>query len=123
MVRGQVKIGPEFFGKVKKDYADWRWAFVREIVSNGVDAGASLVSVEIIPVGEKHSQVTVFNNGAPMSRETLVDKLLHLGGSTKDGGSSIGGFGAAKLILYFCHESYVIESGSLRVDGVGARRV
>ena len=119
MARGQVKIGPEFFGKVKKDYADWRWAFVREIVSNGIDAGAGQIDVKLIAEGDR-VQVSVQNDGSPMTKSTLVDKLLNLGGSTKDGGASIGGFGAAKLILYFCHDSYVIESGSLRVDGVGA---
>jgi hypothetical protein len=29
-----IKIGREFFAKSKADYADWRWAWVREISQN-----------------------------------------------------------------------------------------
>lgn len=32
-----VKIGPEFFSKAFNDYANWKWAIVREFMQNWMD--------------------------------------------------------------------------------------
>lgn len=119
----QVAIGPEFFKKAFNDYADWGWALVREFFQNSADAGSTEIRFTV-----KHEQVapnqttilTVTNNGSPMTRDILVNKLLALGGSGKNFQGSVGGFGKAKEILYFCHQRYVIQSGNLVVTGSGA---
>lgn len=121
MAAQQITIGPEFFSKAKNDYDNWHWALMREFLQNSIDAKASLIEIVISEVGGD-TRVVVHNDGNPMDESILVGKLLSLGGSGKSFGSgSVGGFGKAKEILYFCHQSYLIESGSFRVDGCGAQ--
>ncbi len=115
-----VKIGPEFFKKIKLDYTDWKWALVREFAQNSCDAGSRNIVFTLTTDGAK-TTLTVENDGRIMSEEILVGKLLALGGSDKDlGGATVGGFGVAKSLLYFCHDSYSIQSGNLQVIGSGA---
>lgn len=118
----QVKIGPEFFRKIKLDYADWRWALVREFLQNCFDApGSRNVEVTVESNGDA-TILTVVNDGASMDRDTLVNKLLTLGGSGKNfEGENTGGFGVAKSLLYYCHQNYVITTGNLTVRGSGAQ--
>lgn len=120
MSHHSVAIGHEFFGKIKSDYSNWKFALAREFFQNCADApGSSLVTIEITEISESKSRLSVFNNGAPMSRDILMGKLLCLGGSTKDMVSTVGGFGVAKSLLYLCHESYEIATGDLVVRGSG----
>jgi hypothetical protein len=118
----QVKIGPEFFAKIKLDYADWRWALVREFLQNCFDAPqCKTVAVTVARQGSD-TVLTVSNDGSPMSEATLKDKLLTLGGSGKNfEGENIGGFGVAKSLLYYTHRSYTIHTGALLVQGCGAQ--
>jgi len=125
----QVAIGPEFFAKAKNDYNDWHWALVREFLQNSGDCGSNDIEVTIkrVPVEERSApsatgvtRVTVKNNGAPMDREVIVNKLLALGASGKDFAGTVGGFGKAKEILYFCWLNYRIHSGKYLVEGSGA---
>lgn len=116
----QIRIGHEFFAKAKNDYADWKWAIVREFMQNSIDAGSRIVRISC---GLNENGDTVFsveNDGDAMSREVLEGKLLCLGGSGKNFVGTVGGFGKAKELLYCCHQSYSIRSGDLRVDGCGA---
>lgn len=116
-----VTIGPEFFAKAKYDYADWKWAIIREFFQNSMDCGSSRIEATVETTSDNNTILTVANNGKPMTEEIIVDKLLSLGGSAKnfqDGNT--GGFGKAKEILYFCHDKYTIMSGDLIVDGRGS---
>ena len=116
----QVAIGPEFFGKAFNDYADWGWALVREFFQNSADAGSYDIHFVVSVDGNGDTILTVRNNGTPMTRDILVNKLLALGGSGKNFQGSVGGFGKAKEILYFCHQGYTIHTGNLIVTGSGA---
>lgn len=125
----QVAIGPEFFAKAKNDYNDWHWALVREFLQNSGDCGSNRIDITIkrVPVEQRSvpsatgvTRVTVKNNGAPMNREIIVNKLLALGASGKDFEGTVGGFGKAKEILYFCWLNYRIHSGTNLVEGSGA---
>ena len=118
MYENTVTIGPEFFSKAKNDYSNWEWALGREFMQNSMDCGSSCIDVTIVSEGE-NTRVVVKNNGHPMSKEVLVGKLLALGASGKDFAGTVGGFGKAKEILYFCHMSYTIHTGSLLVQGCG----
>lgn len=115
-----VAIGHEFFRKAFNDYADPYWAIIREFLQNSIDCGSDTVRLTCTESGG-HTTLSVENNGTPMSREILVGKLLCLGGSGKDfAGTSVGGYGKAKEVLYFCHASYEIHSGDLLINGSGA---
>lgn len=115
-----IAIGPEFFCKARADYADWKWALVREFMQNSIDCGSKNIRFEAVCDGGK-TTVTVENDGAPMDRETLTGKLLSLGGSGKSfANGAVGGFGKAKELLYFGWDSYEIVTGGLKVTGRGA---
>lgn len=115
-----IAIGPEFFRKAFNDYADPYWAIIREFLQNSIDCGSRTIRLTCTESGG-HTTLSVENDGTPMTRDILVGKLLCLGGSGKDfQGTSVGGYGKAKEVLYFCHASYEIHSGDLIVNGSGA---
>jgi hypothetical protein len=115
-----VSIGPEFFSKTFNDYSDWRHALAREFLQNCQDApGARNIAVTSTPEGS-NTRLIVANDGEPMTEDTLVNKLLALGGSGKDFNNAIGGYGRAKELLLFCHLGYQIHTGNLVVAGSGA---
>ena len=114
-----VGIGQHFFRKSLDDYRDWKWAMPREAMQNSMDAPHTKnIDIWI----EKKAENTLFmwgNDGDPMSKEELVGKLLTLGESGKDFQGTVGGFGAAKLILLFAHLHYEIFTGNYYVSGSG----
>lgn len=118
---GHIKIGPSFFQKAKNDYSDWRWAWVRELAQNGIDApGTSSLMFEFRK-SETETVASCENNGAPMTREILLEKFLAIGESGKNFQSeAVGGFGKAKELIAFAHLRYEIRTGSLLVRGCGA---
>ncbi len=119
MRHGQVKIGPNFFAKVKNDYSNWKFAIPREFIQNSIDAGASIINISVKLQGGD-TIISVDDNGRGMNEDTLCGKLLAIGESGKDFVGSVGGFGAAKLILYFTHKEYEIHTGNMLVKGSGA---
>jgi hypothetical protein len=103
----QVSFDPSFLtSKVKKDYSDHKVALVREFLQNSIDAGANKVEFQFDP--DKRTLV-VTDNGCGMSPEVMETALFKIGGSHKKE-NSVGGFGSAKLILYFQHDSFQIIS-------------
>lgn len=115
----QVKIGPNFFAKVRKDYADWTFATAREFVQNSADAKyTTRITVEVTAKDDSVLLV-VENNGETMSEDIIVNKLLALGESGKDFAGTVGGFGIAKSLLYMSNLSYRISSGKHLVVGCG----
>jgi hypothetical protein len=116
----QITIGPRFFEGAFKDYANRYWAWVREAMQNAMDAGSTQISIGIDHDGA-NTRVTVWDNGCGMDQDTLVNKLLSLGGSGKEfANGAVGGFGKAKELLFFCQESYEIRTGHLTLKGSGA---
>ncbi len=117
----QVSIGNEFFAKCRNDYSNWNWAMIREFLQNCIDAPkCSVIDIIVESIGDNRTRLTVRNNGAPMTLDVLQNKLLSLGGTDKSGSDSVGGFGKAKELLYFCNDSYEIVTGDIRVVGSGA---
>lgn len=114
---GQVKVPREFFAKSKSEYSDWLEAFFREIIQNALDAGAKKIEFSFLRL-ESMVRVTCIDNGHGMSRHTLTDVLLALGGSEKQEGA-IGGFGYAKSLLFFAHRRYNIRTHKWSVTGEG----
>ena len=120
-MQGQIKIGPEFFTKARRDYRDWRFALLREFCQNSFDCGSGRVDVAIVREGND-TRLTVANDGEPMTREVLTEKLLTLGGTGKNfEAGAVGGMGKAKELLYYSHLDYRISTGDLLVVGCGAQ--
>ncbi len=120
MTQQHITIGPAFFAKAFNDYANWEWAIIREFFQNSIDCGSRTITV-LCHEDDGKTHLTIENDGIPMSEEVLVEKLLALGGSGKNfEEGNTGGFGKAKEILYFCHDSYRIRTANLTVEGNGA---
>ena len=116
-----VGITSDFFARGLKDYADWRWAWPRELAQNGMDSGASTIHFAIRTNVDGDTEATCWNDGPPMTKEVLLDKFLCLGGTTKTFAGTVGGFGIAKTVCCLAHKSYQIETGSYMVAGVGGQ--
>lgn len=115
-----VSIGKRFLAEVRNQYEEWHDAFVREALQNCIDAPRSRnIHFLIKGMDNGNTRVEFENDGLPMSREEIKGKLLTLGESGKEHHGTVGGFGRAKELLYFCHESFEIVSGKDRVEGSG----
>ena len=114
----QVQVPHSYFRKAKSEYADWRWAMIREFIQNSYDAQATTIDFRLEVNDRDAIELSVDDDGIGMDRDTLENVLLCLGGSRKPEGA-IGGFGYAKAILFFAHQSYKIRTHALRVEGSG----
>lgn len=117
----QVGFDANFFAKSLNDYSDWQWSFAREAMQNCIDSGADTITINISSTSD-NVRVEFANNGRPMDEDTILNKLMNVGGTTKKGdcnGGEVGGFGVAKICLYFAHNKYTIESGPHCVVGQG----
>jgi len=115
----QITIGREFFVTALKDYDDWPIKWWREAIQNAVDAGADVVHCE----GGKLQDGTYFascaDNGRGMAEDVLVNKFLVLGGTSKEGVSTAGGFGKAKELLVLPWLEWEIHTKNLIARGSG----
>lgn len=114
----KVSVPHGYFKKDKSTYRDWRFAIFRELIQNSSDAGATDLSFYLSKLDDEHIHLTCLDNGLGMDRNIIENILLSLGGSYKDTGS-IGGFGYAKIILFFAHTKYQIKTRDLIVNGSG----
>lgn len=114
----KVSVPHEYFKKDKSTYRDWRFAIFRELIQNSSDAGATELIFNISQINDTQVHLTCIDNGSGMDRNILENILLSLGGSYKETGS-IGGFGYAKIILFFAHTKYQIKTRDLIVNGSG----
>ena len=114
----QVQVPHSYFRKAKMEYADWRWAMIREFIQNSYDAQATTIDFRLTVNDRDAIELSVDDDGIGMDRDTLENVLLCMGGSRKPEGA-IGGFGYAKAILFFAHQSYTIRTQGLCVEGSG----
>ena len=116
----RVEVPLEFFRKERQAYNDWKVAFWREMLQNSIDAGAFEFRVNVKSHGDGVYEITIFDDGCGMTPEVLDDVFFALGRSTKDGKSSIGGFGRARMLTCFSFTRYQIRTGTSYVDGSGS---
>ncbi len=116
---GTVTISHEHFKKSKLEYSNWMQAVFREAIQNSVDAGASLITIDYHQMDNRNINLTFSDNGSGMSLDILLNVLLTMGGSKKDNGNAIGGFGYAKSILFFAHNEYTIKTKDIILKGEG----
>jgi hypothetical protein len=131
-VAGQITIGSEFFVSALRDYGDWPEKWWREAIQNAVDAGATEVECVVTLLNEagnptdststaRSVEVSCQDNGKGMDEDTLLNKFLVLGATTKRtaGGDSVGGFGKAKELLLLPWMKWHLHSRNLMVEGHG----
>jgi len=116
---GQITIGRDFFINALKDYSDWEIKWWREVVQNAVDAGATTIKIGTEDAGDDQLLVYCEDNGRGMDEDTLVNKFLVLGGTTKVDGDTAGGFGKAKELILLPWRGWKISSRDIVVEGVG----
>lgn len=103
------KLPPEFYVKVLKDYSNWKYAWVREILQNSIDAGSKNIDFKITN-DEETTTIVVADDGLGMTKDVLINGFMSLGGSIKDDEDSLGGFGVASMMIAQSHISYEIIS-------------
>lgn len=119
--QGYVRLPSNYHSKSKLEYSDWTQAWFREAIQNEMDAGADKIDFTI----QKHPdqpgiiQAICKGNGHGMDADRLFNGFLTMGGSKKSEGN-IGGFGYAKVILAFAHDSYEIETQGIKLNGQGS---
>lgn len=119
-VSSTISIGPEFFQGEKRNYSHWPTAVVREFLQNVFDAGANDVKFTYRQIDEKRGELTCTDNGKGMSRQILENIYLALGKTTKNDGSTAGGFGKARILTCWAQYSYSIRSKNWFLEGSGA---
>lgn len=119
--QGIVQLPNSFFSKEKRSYNDWQIAWFREAIQNSVDAGAKDIRFSINQLQDSNTlRVSCADDGRGMDEDTLINVFLKMGGSKKEEGA-IGGFGYAKMLLAFAHQSYNINTRNIRLVGDGGR--
>lgn len=85
-----------------------RSAFVRELVQNALDAGATNIAIALNR-GPKYLHILICDDGHGMDRSVIEDHLLVLFRSTKDGDNTqIGGFGVGFVSLFALEPAAVV---------------
>jgi hypothetical protein len=113
----QWGIDENYYSSALKTYQDWEEKWWREAIQNSVDAGASRVDCLVEPVPEGFA-VSCTDDGRGMTIE-IMDKFLKLGGTSKGGGGSTGGFGKAKELLVLPWIAWSVHSLGKRMVGQG----
>lgn len=114
-----IGIGREFFVTALKDYNDWQEKWFREAIQNSIDAGATQIDITCEELPDKTWRISCEDNGSGMDEDTLLNKFLVLGGTTKVGGDTAGGFGKAKELLVLPWLSWEIHSRWVMATGSG----
>ena len=115
-----ITIGAQFFITALKDYNDWPIKWWREAVQNSVDGGGKNIALEAKTQEDGTMLVSCDDDGRGMDEDTIVNKFLVLGGTTKTGPSgAAGGFGKAKELLLLPWISWRVHSRDTVVEGAG----
>lgn len=90
---------------------------VRECLQNSLDAIAKAIKLNQITQDEAYVNIDVDgndliieDNGIGMDIQTLHEKFLSLGGTTKGDEDSVGGFGIAKAVILGCGDGFKVET-------------
>lgn len=88
---------------------------VRECLQNSLDAIQSAVSAGqitegVISITVDGDKVIISDNGIGMDIQTLHEKFLTLGGTTKGDKDNVGGFGLAKSVILGCGTGFKVRT-------------
>lgn len=118
-----ISIDRSFFVKERMGYSEWPGAVIRELFTNAVDAGATLVDFTIREMeNSKDLEFIINDNGCGMTEQILRDVYFRLGKSSKEeNGQSTGRFGRARVLTCFSMVEYQIRTLDNDVHGCGAQ--
>lgn len=132
MERRLVATPKSFFVKERDQfYSEWTLSFWREFFQNSVDAGSKNIRIDLEAakgrgsfdeIGDSGKQVTrvVFeDDGCGMNAEVLDKVYFAIGQTTKEDGTSVGGYGRARLMTCFSQARYSILTTDRFVMGDG----
>ncbi len=115
MATEKIVLPPNHFKqRVRNQYSDVELSIVRELVQNSVDAKATRLDIMTTEHG-----FDAVDDGCGMTLDQFRQFYLTLGGTKKET-NSIGGFGAAKELLSYAHESWYVQSIGFYCSGSGA---
>jgi hypothetical protein len=116
-----VKVPYSYFVKsAQRDYNNPKNAFWREFLQNSVDAKSKNIEFKLYRNEQNKVIFECNDDGCGMTEDIIRNKLLTLGETSKDSsGSSTGGFGVAKILIYFSHPAYQIRTQDNIVIGSG----
>lgn len=112
-------VPKEFFVKERRMYSNWHFAFWRELFQNSTDAKALRIRIFINQDAQGVIRIEFEDDGHGMSREVLEKVYFRLGSSTKNDGSTVGGFGRARILTCFSMKTYQIHTLTSLVKGDG----
>lgn len=94
-----------------RQFAD-KYAFLRELVQNSIDAGATRLRVEVTRGGDDTVLTSVLDDGTGMTADTMESALLTLFSSTKEGDSgAIGKYGVGFVsVLAIAPEEVTVDT-------------
>jgi hypothetical protein len=130
----QIQTPKAFYVKERLEYYSDPWfAFFRELFQNSVDAGATEIDITLSEVdgrgafGREPTLPKVFrvgfaDNGKGMD-DHAMDVFFKLGGTTKGDGSTVGGFGRARIMLLFGQVAWTLRTGDRRIEGDGGEYI
>jgi hypothetical protein len=108
-----IKIEKDrFYKSVKAQYQNWRWAYIREIIQNSVDAGATRLDIT-----HQDDWILASDNGCGMTLVDFRKYYLNLGGTHKPNRESRGAFGSAKELISFAWTRWFVRSLDFVCDG------
>ncbi len=105
----------QYRANAEKEYESFWMALFRELIQNSNDAGASNI---IFWLKNDKQTIEVADDGRGMDLDTILNKLLVIGGSHKDEGA-VGGLGKAKELLFFSQPRWTITTNNHTIDGIG----
>jgi hypothetical protein len=118
--RRTITIGAQFFVTALKDYENWPLKWWREVVQNAVDAGATMVNLSSEVLADNSVRVVCDDDGSGMDADTVVNKFLVLGASSKTSATgAAGGFGKAKELILLPWISWKIHTRDVLIEGMG----
>lgn len=103
------------FREERRMYYMWKFAFFRELLQNATDTGvgASRISIEIKERPEGGCIVVFDDNGKGMTEEVLRKVYFRYGATSKTGGSTVGGFGRARVLTCFGADHFEITTNDV----------
>lgn len=114
-----IPMGRSYFQGALRDYSEWPVKWWRECVQNSIDAKARNIDLSVEPSMEGYV-LRCADDGSGMDEETLLDKFLTMGESSKGAAEgSVGGFGKAKELLLLPWVRWSIRTRDLLASGAG----
>jgi hypothetical protein len=109
----------EDFSHILRDYSEWREKWFREVIQNGVDAGARNIACSVQEQADGTWLVSCEDDGRGMNQDTILNKFLAEAGTTKTVGGTLGGFGRAKELLTWPWLAWEMHTQDWQLTGVG----